>query len=386
MPLPLQVIKYEDTFESDHTPRYYQINTLKQMCLQMRGILDLAPNAGKTFIFANFSHLILQQTQGNVLYLCYGSSLVTQTYNDLCCFLGGENVGLVLRKKVDITKRVTIASVNTLYEHNREFLPFLKSVYCLFLEECHLSTSSTWFVLSMCCTAAYYRFGMSGTPFTGHIVRDLMLVGQTALPIAKITVKELVDLGVSARPHIYCVEVKHPYRYRKYNDAVVQGIVNNDSRHNIIVELVQYELGRDSNCRLLILVERVEHGKKIYDRLVGAGLDSVSYVDGAVSTRKRLDMLAEQVVVASTVADFGLNINIHVEILAGGGKGKSRGKEAVRPIQRLGRSQRRLDGKTDVIVYDIYDVDGGYLEKHAKERWAAWESIGFEPQLVSAGV
>lgn len=363
-------------------PYNHQWESLERLCAEKRGTVFLAPNAGKTEILAMFANLFLQQTKDEVLlYLCYGTSLAQQTFERMYKYFSND-VGLILQKKIEI-KRFTIASVTTLNNHRRDLFEFLTTnVKAVFFDECHLASAQTWTIISQLCNSAHYRFGLSGTPFTGNLVRDLVMIGHTGKPIVEITNKQLVDLGVSAKPNIYMVRYKHIDQYSMYETAVDSGIVNNVQRNLVIATLVQYELEKNPNHRFLIVVNRVEHGNNILQILETRV--KVSFVQGNLKQKDRGVELQSQIVIGTSVVDFGLDLDIDVLILASGGRGKGGDKEPVRQLQRLGRGLRRKRGKEEVTVYDFYDVGNKWLEKHSRERLRAWKDENFPPTFLDA--
>jgi len=349
--------------------RDYQVNAVEEMRRKRRGIIELAAGAGKTEIAIAFTSDFLARAPGPVLYLCYGVSLVKQCYARFSRSM--PDVGIVLRDRLELTDGVVIASVTTLYKHRRKFLPFLEGVQALILDECQLSTSDTWHLLGLLCTAAENRFGLSATPFTGDPVRDLLLIGQTSQPIAQISAARLVEMGYTARPDVRMVRAGHR-SYGEYEDAVRGGIVENSWRNGAIASLA----ARHPEARILILVARTAHGETLQELVPGS-----VFVHGGVAVKKRDEAFASRVAIATSVADFGLDLDVDVLILAGGGRGKGSDHEPVRLVQRLGRGQRRHRGKAEVIVYDFFDAGDRHLEKHSRERRKAWESEGFPPKM-----
>ena len=170
----------------------------------------------------------------------------------------------------------------------------------------------------------------------------------------------------------------HDKNYNTYEDAVSRGIVFSDSRNQKVADIVSFELEKNKDIRILIIVNRIDHGLLLHKMIPNS-----VFLQGSSSQQKRESGFSSNIVIATSIADFGLDLHLHVLILPAGGRGLGDLHEPVRLIQRLGRGQRRKFGKESVTVYDFYDAHAKYLEAHSKERLAAWQQLGFNVKMIT---
>jgi superfamily II DNA or RNA helicase len=150
-----------------------------------------------------------------------------------------------------------------------------------------------------------------------------------------------------------------------YNEVYNNYIVDNEYRNNSIIKACKklVEEGR----KVLILVTRVEHGKKLL-KMLDSDLRAAS-LDGKNKTEVRMDAIRAMkegeldVLVASRIFDQGIDIQeLDALILAGSGK------STARALQRIGRVIRiGPENKKNAIVVDFID-NCKYLRKHSQAR------------------
>ncbi len=126
------------------------------------------------------------------------------------------------------------------------------------------------------------------------------------------------------------------------------------------------------NKKCLILVTKIEHGKKILemlkDDLRAESLDGSNKTSDRLSAIKKMQNGELDVLVASKIFDQGIDIpQLDALILAGSGKSSSRA------LQRIGRVIRKHTGKKNAIVIDFYD-NCKFLREHSKARRKIYET------------
>jgi superfamily II DNA or RNA helicase len=148
--------------------------------------------------------------------------------------------------------------------------------------------------------------------------------------------------------------------YHTYIDAVTEGIAENDAFHQINKRLVSTLDGR-----ILIIVERLEHGDRLLDLMPNAvwirGQDDIETRKVVI---KRLKEEQGKIVAIATSGIFntGLNVFIHHLINSAGGQAEHQ------IVQRFGRGLRRANDKDHVVYHDWYFHNNDYLTKHSKKR------------------
>lgn len=353
--------------------RDYQIEAIKSAIEKQRGIIYAATNSGKTEIAAGIMKVLPYDT----IYFVHRKELLYQTAERLKKRLG-NNVGIVCAERAYPDTRIKVTMIQTAYRRVRteEITRMLNSAQVLFLDECHVLNSPEWVKVAYDCPA-FWRFGLSGTPFTGDTVRDLKLIGVTGEVICRIRNIQMVERGYSSVPIIY-------FHYIQLNTGWLADsgdyfqiyntfIVENEERNRKICEIARKSFQEGKIC--LILVRIIRHGLILENMLRDVNAPFIFGMEDVVYRRTVLEKFKEgkvPVLIASTIADEGLDIsNIRCLILAAGGKSK------VKTLQRIGRALRRKEGENVVEIHDFIDDDGGVLYEHSEQRKRVCEEEGF---------
>jgi superfamily II DNA or RNA helicase len=147
---------------------------------------------------------------------------------------------------------------------------------------------------------------------------------------------------------------------QEYQQAYKKEIVENPVRNGIIADEAM-----QLNVPTLILVKQVNHGKILEDMIPGS-----YFLSGKASGDERMRVYEQmkagelRVIIATTIADLGLDLPIcEALILAGGGK------SSTRHLQRIGRVARPYPGKKAALVIDFDDTHvHKWFKNHAKAR------------------
>lgn len=355
--------------------RDYQLDAITAAIASRRCIITAPTNAGKTELAAG---IISCARNCNTLWLTHRENLLYQTRDRLEDRLQ-EPVGVLHRGNVTIS-RITVAMVPSLYRRltskrkpvKREARAFLRGIQMLFLDECHHVSSNTWRKIAKQCEA-HYRFGLSATPLLREQIENIWLIGLTGTEVTTVTNRELIERGISARPHIYVVrnfvsvEGNYQYVYQK-------GIEENLAR-NITAGYFARDHARKKEP-FLVLVNTINHGNHIMKRMPQGTVFLTGKNDVGLRIRALKELAARKIpgIVATPIFDEGVDAPaIKVLILAAAGKSE------IRLLQRLGRGMRqKKDGDNKLIVYDFEDKGNEYLEHHAAERRSVYVEEGFD--------
>ena len=125
----------------------------------------------------------------------------------------------------------------------------------------------------------------------------------------------------------------------------------------------------------MILVNYIEHGEILYERLKNIEGKQVFFVQGSVDVDDRAEIIkkmeeSDNVICIAITAIFstGINIkNLHTMIFAAGGK------SAIRMIQSIGRGLRLHSSKKQFSVIDLAD-NLKYGNEHIEERKKIYDS------------
>jgi superfamily II DNA or RNA helicase len=211
--------------------------------------------------------------------------------------------------------------------------------------------------------AARWRLGYSATPYKEGDPETFFKVASWLGPtVHRATAGELAERGYLVPADVFLIQMEpRPRNYRTWPEAVQEGIVEHATRNQMITELAQH-LAQTGSGPVVILVERLAHGERLARTL------NAPFIAGNASTSARRAAWASlkdgscNVLVASKIADEGLDIPpLAFLIMAGGGKAPHL------TVQRVGRGLRASEGKDRLFVFDFLD-QGKWLGKHAKRR------------------
>ena len=262
---------------------------------------------------------------------------------------------------------------------------WLASFDCLALDESHHAPAkSYWPIVNSC--PAYWRFGLSATPFKSDLITELKLVGATGEVFYSFKAKEAVKEGWLAEPLVTIVKPSFPPLNEEdlsYMTVYREGIVEHEHRNRLIADIAAVT-SEGWGVPTLILVQWIEHGKAIRRALRQLDIKA-DFISGRAPTEQRQAALralgdgSAKCLISSVIFDEGVDApEIGALILAGGSKARHR------VIQRIGRGLRVAPGKEYLAVFDIYDSHSPkYLLPHSRQRLRAVRDAGFAWQELT---
>jgi superfamily II DNA or RNA helicase len=354
------------------TLRDYQVKCINQSIRNRRGIVFAPTGAGKTNIMIG----VLKALPENVptLVLANRKSLVDQNYAEIKA-AGISNVGRFYGdyKEANVITCATIQSSHLLK-------PLFPKIRCLVVDEIHEMMSKKPKQVYAACKAASVRIAFSATPFkfgetdqcqkyeTKGYIGPLFDADQ-------LTTKELQKRKFLSTAECIFRPIRNPdLPYHTYIDAVTEGVAENDEFHSINKRLVD-----TLNGRILIVVERIEHGDRLFDLMPNAvwvrGQDNLETRNMVI---KKLKEETGKIVAIATSGIFntGLNVFIHHLINSAGGQAEHQ------IIQRFGRGLRRASDKDHVVYHDWYFHNNDYLTKHSRKRIAVLKKEGHDVKVL----
>lgn len=184
----------------------YQESAVNDVVSSRMGILDLATNAGKT-------EIAISLTKGfglRTLFLVRGKDALHQARRRFAegLELSQEDIGIIGDGDFS-TKKVTIASVDSLSLEKEEVRVFLSTIEMVFADECHKAASARYYKV-LCNCPAYYRIGLSGTPLRRSDGDNTKIVACFGGVISSVKNKDLIEKGVSMQGTVYFVRVEEP--------------------------------------------------------------------------------------------------------------------------------------------------------------------------------
>lgn len=355
--------KQEITFRPD------QIKLMNDAFEHKRGIIKAPTGSGKSILMMGIASRFAQTE--NILILCHNASIVKQLYEDFKKYYGkvvmfsGDTDPSI--KFDELRHRIVIATIQTFSKLNpKNYSDYFS---CIMVDEAHRVSSVKGLYGDVLQNAvAPYRFGFTATlPTLPEAI--FAYEGLIGPMISELSINEAADLNILAKPKLKIIKAGYPMHLRDirdYHSVYDAGIVNNESRNNQIVGLIQDCMGR--NETVLIFVNKIAHGNNIEEICTRNSID-IHFVQGSsdIETRERvrneLNTGITRAVICTTVWKEGINIpNLNNVINAAGGKSE------ISTLQSIGRGLRKTSDKSYVTIYDFFDPGHPYLIAHFGER------------------
>ena len=308
--------------------RDYQKIACKQIIINYGGILSLPTGSGKTVIGLKLLEIFNQP------------SLVIVPTLDL---------------KLQWEKRLKTDNIEVRTYQSLKSKSYLKQFKVVIFDECHVVAAKSLQLIGLNLNEDTITIGLSATP----VMRDddnLKVFGVLGNIVYELGLKYLINKRFLTDAIINITKLK-PFEdpFLDYNGMYNTYIINNPERNKKICKLAE------NHNNVLILVDRIEHGKLLYSLLDHR---DVVFLHGKSKNR---DDLNHHIIIATSIFDLGIDIpRLETLILAGGGK------STIKTIQRMGRVLRLFNGKNKAQIFDFYD-DAKWLEAHSKERIAIFK-------------
>ncbi|MBE7561091.1 DEAD/DEAH box helicase [bacterium] len=361
--------------------RNYQEEAVAAACRGGRGILQMATGAGKTLVAAH----IIARLGCPAVFFVHTRDLMQQARDmfekAFGCAVGRIGDGRVEPAAVTVAMLQTTARAMgfTVPEEEVEegldegaavpagkYAAVVEAVTAAPLaifDECHHLPAETFFRVAMALPSAYYRFGLSATPYRADAM-DLLVTAALGDKLYEVNSSALIDRGFLVPPRIRFLAVPATgelWGAQTYAEIYTRHVVENGPRNAMIAE--QARRCAERGLTVLVLVQQIRHGEALARLLPDAVL-----LTGRVDSELRRDVLDRlrarqvEVVIATTLADEGLDIpSLDVLILAGAGKSETRA------LQRVGRALRQVGEKREALVLDFADP-AKYLCEHSRRR------------------
>ena len=238
-------------------------------------------------------------------------------------------------------------------------------------KNCHLATGSTIKNIIQQLTNCEYKIGLSGSLKEGK-ANGMTYVGCMGSVFAPVSTRQLADEGFVSDLDIKMLFLQHDQdtsklmKGKSYADEV-RYITHSVPRMNMLSSLANKLAKQDEN--VLILFKHIDHGKRIYDKMVALhGEENVVYISGETKREERTDISRStedvngRIIVASYgTTSTGISIKkLHHVILAHPVKSK------IIVIQSIGRLLRKHKTKAKAQIWDLVD-SFTYMQKNGKK-------------------
>ncbi len=240
-------------------------------------------------------------------------------------------------------------------------------------DEAHTIAADTFSRVAKTFTNAYYRVGLSGTPFEQGDIREATTTGLLGSVGYSVTYPELLAQGYVCPSKIRVVPVPHAApRGATWHAVYREAIVRSETRARAVADVCAR-----AAKPMLVFVDDIKNGHLVgtAEMCRSAGLRTAvvhgGTPDGARSFAvKGLREGEYDCIVATEVLEAGIDVpELRSVVIATGGK------SAVAAIQRLGRGVRMSPGKDHFELWDFFDyVPGADKDSPRQHRWCAEHS------------
>lgn len=355
-----------------------QLGAVEDMAAAGRGLLQAPTGSGKTEVFIALTRVFPCEW----LLVVHRLDLVEQT---AARYLKrtGETAGTFLRGGWSRgTGNATVATFQSVREASRRrrksYLDFRDAVQAVFVDEVHAQPAGSFYRVTMSLKNAYYRFGCSATPLMRGDLAALRTVGALGPVVHQTTVREMVDLDLLARPRVRMVRMRHKHdECWSWHEVYKRCLVRSAERNGLVADMVER-----AAKPALVFVDHLEHARALRPELEARGLlvalaDGHDWKDARARVLGRLGRGELDAVVCTVIFQEGIDVPELRSVVVGAGKAS-----AVAAVQRVGRGMRKVAGKDEFEVWDVWDRSQKWLRQHSKDRAAAYASLGYEVEVL----
>jgi len=355
----------------------FQIELIKESLKKGRGVIKAPTGSGKTLIMAG---LLKSLPKRKTVILFNAKQLLKQTYKFLTEDCELSNVGVCFGEGYEYGDIMlcTVQSIEKILDTH------LEETEILMVDECHeFANGKTTLAAISSFPKAKWRFGFTATPPPDDIPK-YSLKGALGSILQVVDTSSLVEDGKLTKPLIQLIN--RPYNASgldesmTYSETYDEYIINNESRNNVIKDIVNEIIRNKPGSRILILTRSLAHGRTL-ERLLHDG--EVQFLKGADSLGERYKSISKfrgsgstSTLIGTKILQTGINIEEITHFINARGM-----KSEIATLQALGRALRKHETKEVVYVYDFMDSEK-YLKAHSLKRKRYYEKEGHEVTIL----
>jgi len=265
-------------------------------------------------------------------------------------------------------------------ENKKRIRELFNSAQAIIVDEAHLAAIVIE-ALANHASKAYYRFGLSATPWREDN-QEIRLEGCMGKKLIEVTPTFLIDRGFLVPPRIYMVPIKHVEQVSNYADSYSKHVTKCWERNFRIKQFS--EAFQEEGRPVMIIVDRVEHGQILEKMIVnsvfvpGSDKGEDDPDDAEQDYRRRMLNKCESneiILIGTQWLNTGIDApRISVLVMAGSTQASA---TVLQTVGRVIRSHKE-SGKSEAVIIDFMDSDK-HMRKHSLLRKRVYQSeAGFD--------
>lgn len=357
----------------------YQEEAVGAMLINHYGILQSPAGSGKT----QMGIALASDLGVRTLWLTHTKDLLTQSKNRAEQYFSPDLMGTITEGKVNIGAAMTFATIQTMCKLDLE--QYRDTWDCIIVDECHrvsgTPTAVTQFSRVLNALRARHKYGLSATVHRadGLIKATYAMLGEVVYTVPDEAVKSKI-MAVHVQPKGTGVKLSSDFlnsdgtiNYPK----MITYLTENEERNEIIMD----DLLENCDHYNLILSDRVDHLRSLYESLPLALKVRAAVIDGKMTTKK---LKAEREQALEDMRSGKKHYLFATYALAKEGLDIPRldrlylttpQKDYAVIVQSVGRIARTFDEKEQPIAYDYVDYIRS-LQKSFKKRCTSYRKCG----------
>ncbi len=358
----------------------FQVETDTNWMPRRFGIIVVPTRGGKTFIASEILRIFLETDSGNFLFCVDNTTLFNQAVNDIREYFkpyGGIEIGEIRAGAVDVSKRVTVAMIQTIQstfsnrcndlQKKKELERYFKELKFLCVDEIHDNSSDSKLKIYKKAKNLEYQLCLSATPYRQEtFLQNLKLQEWSGDIIYNISQQELREKHVLSDYRVFMLLIDHTQQeldkdINDYTDYRRELILKNETRDKILIEVINFL--REMKLKTLVLFQSVEHGRAMSSAL------NITFISGETKGEEREEEKVEflkkdgGILLASNIFKKGITLpEAEVMINVDGGL------ERANVIQRAGRVLGVTETKQKSLIIDFIDLFDAYFSEHSEAR------------------
>lgn len=274
-------------------------------------------------------------------------------------------------------------------ENKRQIRELFSQAQAVIVDEAHLAAIVIE-TLANHADRAYYRFGLSATPWREDN-QEIRLEGCMGKKLIEVSPTFLIDRGFLVPPRIFMIPISHSEEsVANYAESYTKHITKCWERNYRIKQFA--EAFQEEGKPVMIIVDRIEHGNILEEMIKGSvfvpgsdkGEDDPD--DEEQDYRRRMLDACERneiILIGTQWLNTGIDAPaISVLVMAGSTQASA---TVLQTVGRVIRSHKE-SGKTEAVVIDFMDSDK-HMRKHSLARKRVYESeSGFDLRVIKKQV